>query len=190
MRKFHSAVLAGAAAIAVAGSAIAASRDVHSLNVSMPDGTVAHITYHGDVAPNVRLEPAEALLPPLAVFDGPWISIDRMAAQFDASMREMVNKAGLLGRSQGAADGFSLARLPKHPAGVVEYYSTTISTGSGSCTRTVQVTAASQNQAPKVLSSASGDCASRPGQSMSTSGTQAGAANSGAAQGPGPVHRT
>lgn len=190
MRKLHSAVLAGAAAIAVAGTAIAASRDVHTLNVSMPDGSVAHITYHGDVRPNVRVEPAEAVLPLLAAFDGPWISLDRMAAQFDASIREMANNVGALSRAQGAGDGVNLAGLPKLPPGVVEYFSSTMSTGRGSCTRTVQVTAVGQNQAPKVLSSASGDCAPKPGQSMSTSGTQAGGADPSTAQASGPLHRT
>ena len=49
--------LAGIAAAAIAGTAIAAGSKSHVMNVPLPDGSVAHIQYVGDVAPKVTVEP-------------------------------------------------------------------------------------------------------------------------------------
>ena len=45
------------AAAAIAGTAIAANSETHVMNVSLPDGSVAHVQYVGDVAPKVTVEP-------------------------------------------------------------------------------------------------------------------------------------
>jgi len=43
MRKGHSFVLAGLGAVALAGAAVAASRDIHTMNVPLPDGSTAKV---------------------------------------------------------------------------------------------------------------------------------------------------
>jgi hypothetical protein len=50
--------VAGIAAAAIAGTAIAASSKTHVMNVLLPDGSVAHVEYVGDVAPKVIVEPS------------------------------------------------------------------------------------------------------------------------------------
>src|SRR3546814_16782026 len=59
MRKLlRTAVLAGAAAIATAGTAIAAANHNRVMTIDLPDGSLARIEYHGDMAPKVTVEPA------------------------------------------------------------------------------------------------------------------------------------
>src|SRR3546814_8535715 len=80
MRKLlRTAVLAGAAAIATAGTAIAAANHNRVMTIDLPDGSLARIEYQGDVAPKVTVEPAMRFAPvrfadpaitaPLALFD-------------------------------------------------------------------------------------------------------------------------
>lgn len=71
MRKIRTAVLAGVAAIAAAGAAMAASQDTHVMKVALPDGSVARIEYKGDVAPKVVVAPARSLPVPIS-FVGPF----------------------------------------------------------------------------------------------------------------------
>ena len=55
--KLPALALAGMAAAAIAGTAIAADPATHVMNVQLPDGSVAHVQYVGDVAPKVTVEP-------------------------------------------------------------------------------------------------------------------------------------
>src|SRR3546814_11283388 len=64
MRKLlRTAVLAGAAAIATAGTAIAAANHNRVMTIDLPAGSLARIAYQGDVAPTVTLEPARGFAP-------------------------------------------------------------------------------------------------------------------------------
>src|SRR3546814_11115005 len=64
MRKLlRTAVLAGAAAIATAGTAIAAANHNRVMTIDLPDGSLARIEYQGDVAPKVTVEPALRFAP-------------------------------------------------------------------------------------------------------------------------------
>jgi hypothetical protein len=47
-------LVAGAAA-AIAGTALAATRNSHVMNVALPDGSVARVEYVGNVAPKVTV---------------------------------------------------------------------------------------------------------------------------------------
>jgi hypothetical protein len=58
MRKIHTAVVASIAALAVVGTAVAASHDNHVMKLDLPDGSIARIEYKGDVAPKVIVAPA------------------------------------------------------------------------------------------------------------------------------------
>ena len=160
MRKLPKAVLAGMACLVVAGTAVAASRDMHSMNVSMPDGTVAHILYHGDVAPRVSLDPARTEMPVLKGFDWPLTSFDRLSAELDRQATIMFRQAADLSKAPWR-DGGTLqnpASISSPHGALMEYYESTTTTSDGSCTRTVQMTSNGPNRAPKVNASVSGNC--------------------------------
>jgi hypothetical protein len=163
MRKFRTAVLTGTAALAVAGVALAASRDMHIMKVGLPDGSVARIEYAGDVAPKVTVAPASGAVP-IALLDAfdtaPFAAFDRIAASMDRDMDTMVHEIGalqpLLTPDAGKLD---LAALSKLPPGTVSYRLVSTGNGNEMCSRRVDVTSYGPDQKPKVVSSSSGDCA-------------------------------
>jgi hypothetical protein len=81
MQVFRTALLAGAAAIAVAGlSGVAAARDLntHVMTVEVPGGGVAEIRYTGDLPPQVVFSPAPTALGafmPFGAFSGPLLHL-------------------------------------------------------------------------------------------------------------------
>src|SRR4051812_15809811 len=101
MRPLRKAILAGAAAIAlagVAGLAAAEIKNAHVLDVGLPDGSVAHIRYVGDTPPMVTFAPAPTALSILSPVSDPlgpgspfaaleWIS-QAMDRQAEAMLRE------------------------------------------------------------------------------------------------------
>ena len=166
MVKLPTAVLAGIAGLAVAGAAVAASRDLHSLNVSMPDGSVAHILYHGDVAPQVRLERPTTDKLILRGLDWPLTSFDRLSAELDRQASLMFYQAAALANEKGRNGAVAprLASFTKLPNGANAYYESITTTSDGACTRTVHTTSTGPHQAPKVITSLSGNCATGSGQ--------------------------
>jgi len=163
MRKFHTAVLAGVAAVAAAGAALAASNDTHFLKVAMPDGLVARIAYRGDVPPTVTVAPAGSLAEPVALFEpfdaAPFAMFDRIAAQLDSQAAGMMQEmASLSAQPLGPGGRIDFAAFGKLPASTVRYSFVSTSTDGPTCRRTVQVTSLGANQPPKVVSSNSGDC--------------------------------
>jgi hypothetical protein len=159
MRAPFKLLMAGAAALVVAGVAIAADR-THVVNVAMPDGSIAQIHYIGDVAPSVVVAPAADIMP-VAVFDqSPFAMFDHISAQMDAQMNAMMRQASALAAAAPAANAqLSDAALKSLPAGTVSYSFTSFSSGNGgSCSQSVQVTSLGNNQAPKVVRQNEGDC--------------------------------
>ena len=88
MRRASSLVLAGLGAVALTGAATAASRDVHTLDVPRPDGSIAKIEYVGKVAPKVSVTPAP-LAAPFAPFDLFGRSAFDFQRHMDAMMRQI-----------------------------------------------------------------------------------------------------
>src|SRR5437868_5218487 len=93
MRLTRKAALAGLASLAVAGAAWAAGTPekpgAKVMEVALPGGGVARISYRGDVAPRVIVGPA-----PAAGYEAaPFAAMDRIMAEMDARaalmMREM-----------------------------------------------------------------------------------------------------
>jgi hypothetical protein len=162
MRKVRTAVLTGIAALAVAGVGLAAGRDMHSMKVDLPDGSVAHIEYQGDVAPRVTFVPASHLMP--VDFVGPFDSsafaaFDRIAAEMDRQTEAMIHEVSDPQPALSPGDGkLHLAALGKLPPGTVHYRFVSTSDGSGTCDRSIEVTSYGSDQKPKVISSSSGDC--------------------------------
>jgi hypothetical protein len=159
MRKPIKLMIAGAAALAVGGVAIAADR-AHVVNVAMPDGSIAEIHYVGDVAPKVMLAPAADLVPVAVIDQSPFAMFDRISAEMDAQMNAMMRQASMLAATTPAADAQPTeAALKAMPAGTVSYSFTSFSSGNGaSCSQSVQVTALGTGQAPKVVRQNDGDC--------------------------------
>jgi hypothetical protein len=180
MRKLlRTAVLAGATAIAIAGTAMAAANDNKVMTADMPDGSLARIEYQGDVAPKVTVEPAIRFVPVRFADPGitaPFALFDRIAADMDRQMDVMFRQARML--EAAAARGATLdpAAFGNLPAGTVSYRFVSTSTGNGTCARSIQVTSLGAGQQPKVVSGSSGDCdapSRRPVQAVADHGKPA-----------------
>jgi len=164
MRKLRTVVLSGVAALAVAGAALAATRDMHVMKVGLPDGSVARIKYAGDVAPKVIVAPAPDAVPLsfLGVVDAaPFTAFDRIAASMDRDMDAMVHEIVAFQPMLPSADGkIDLAALGKLPPGTVRYQLVSTSDGSGTCSRSVEVTSYGPDHKPRIVSNSVGNCAS------------------------------
>ena len=165
-------------ALALAGTAIAASPVSHRMTVALPSGGTAIIEYRGDIAPSVRFAPSPGFAPvgfiPGPFFDMPDFSgLDRMTAAINQQMNAIARQANFLAATPptpGTAQP-ALAAFGNMPAGMNSYSSVTTVTDKGSCTRTTQWSSAGAGKPPKVVSSSSGDCSavsakSEPGKAL------------------------
>jgi hypothetical protein len=183
MRKLRTAVLAGIATLGVAGTAMAASNDTHVMAVGLPDGSVARIEYQGAVAPKVRIDPSAPALRIVPVrlvdpFDAaPFAMIDQIMADMDRQAAAMT-AAALQPAPADKAGRPDLVAFGNLPAGTISYRFVSTSDGNRVCSRSWQVTAQGPQQAPKLISASSGDCA---GDGNSSAGTASAAAKTVAA---------
>lgn len=166
MRKIRAAVLAGVAAVAAMGTALAASHNSHVMKVGLPDGTVARIEYQGDVAPKVTVAPASSLAP-IAWLDSfepaPLELFDRIAADMERQSDVMMRRVRALPLPAMADNGkIDLTALRSLPPGTVSYSFVSMTNGKSTCSRSVQVTSVGPGQQPKVVSNSSGDCREAP----------------------------
>lgn len=155
MRNAYAIVLAGLGAAAIAGAAVAASRDTHTMNVPLPDGSTARVEYVGDVAPKVTIMPAR--VSPFSLFDRSMFDMQR---QIDAMMREV----GAIARipALAAAPGMNVAAYGSAPEGSSSVTVVSTSNGSKTCMRTTEVTSQGAGKPPKVMTNVSGECGPRP----------------------------
>jgi hypothetical protein len=163
MRKFRTAVLAGVAALGVAGTAMASSKDTHVMTVDLPDGSVAQIEYQGDVAPKMRIEPTTRFVP-IRVADpvdaAPFATFDRVFAEMDRQVDAMMRQVRALEQQPhdlGARP--DLIAFGEMPAGTVSYRFVSTGDGTHVCSRSWQWTTQGSGKEPKLISSSSGDCA-------------------------------
>src|SRR5579864_8560098 len=156
MRNASAIVLAGLGAAAIAGAAVAASRDTHTVNVPLPDGSTARVEYVGDVAPKVTVMPAP--VSPFGLFDRGMFEfqpqIDAMMHQVDAMARMPAARAG--------APGMNVAAFGNAPEGSSSVTVVSTSNGSKTCMRTTEVTSQGAGKPPKVVTNVSGDCGPAP----------------------------
>lgn len=162
MPKLRTAVIAGAATLLLASAAYAATAQFHTMSVDLPDGSVAHITYAGDVAPKVAVaaNPAEYL----GVAADPFLAMDqdfaRVSAIMQAQRQDMMRQVAAMQR-QGVAGGQAAPFVVTGtmPAGA-EYSYTMVSTSNGgkSCTRTVEWRSNGVAKVPQVTRASAGDC--------------------------------
>lgn len=153
MRKAVSLVAAGLGAVTLAGAALAATRDTHMLNVSLPDGSVAHVEYVGSVPPKVTVSQPPPSFMPFGMLDRSAFDMQR---EMDAMMRQISSMARA---PMAGAPGLNVAAYGDTPPGSSSVTIVTTSNGSKSCTRRTEVVSQGPGKAPRVASSLSGDCA-------------------------------
>lgn len=162
MRRYRTAVLTGIAALAVAGVGLAAVRDTHTIKVNLPDGSVARIEYRGDVAPKLAFAPLSHAIP-VGLAEGfdnaPFAALDHVAAEMDRQAAAMIPLAMQLQAPPLLAQGkLETAALGKMPAGTMHYEFVSTSSGSGACTRSLEMTSYGPDRKPEIVSTSSGDC--------------------------------
>jgi hypothetical protein len=157
--------LAGAAALAIAGTAFAATprpnSDTHVMTVPLPDGSVARVEYAGAIAPKVTVEPrslgefgwAPMALPSFAGFDRMMADIQRQSEQMIRQAQQMAGHPAVPGAQPYIA---AYSNLPAGQAS--ETVVSVNSNGRSSCTRTTEVVSQGPGKPPKVTSSVTGDC--------------------------------
>lgn len=160
MTPFSKILLAGLGTCALAGSAVAAERAMHVMNVNLPDGSVAQVRYAGDTPPKIALVPVERTIP-IAIIDSPFAGFDQMFAEMDRQAAVMLQQAATLQAAAPAGGKIDQAALKSLPPGA-SYAFTSYSSSNGGCTQSYQMTAYG-NAEPKVVSQTSGDC-SKVGQ--------------------------
>ena len=148
----QSAALAAAlvTGVTLAASVPAQARDtsVHVLNVVLPDGHVAQVSYRGAMPPHVVVVPVAAAAAPFAEFD-------RLSAMMDRQVDAMMQQAAALSRGTPAL----LAGMPAGASGTT--YMATYSS-DGACTRSTQITYAPGMARPQEISNVTGDCGAAP----------------------------
>jgi len=164
-----SGIAIGAAAVALAGAAAAAPSNTHKMDVALPDGSVAHIQYVGNVAPKVTIAPrpmadaaADAWGMPFPSFAG----FDRMIEQMQRQSQQMMQQAQALSRGPAGAAPY-IASYANMPAGQTSTTVVSISQDGSTCTRSTEVVSQGPGKAPKVTSSVSGQCGAAPAPSAS-----------------------
>lgn len=155
MRKLHAALLAAGGAALVAGTAYAAGK-INTMNVALPDGSVAQISYEGNVAPKVAIVPVEA-----AAGD-PFAELEHMSAMMRARHEAMMRQVAEMqqrAEQQVLAGGQpgQIVLSTNAPVGSYSFTSVT-TTSAGGCTETVEYRADGSGAEPKVTRVSSGDC--------------------------------
>ena len=161
MRKLHAALLAAGGAALVAGTAYAAGK-LNTMNVMLPDGSIAQIAYEGAVAPRVAIVPAGAAA------NDPFAEIERMSAMMrarhDAMMRQVAEMQARAQQQVRVAQQGRAGSQPGQivvstnaPAGSYSFTSVTTTSADG-CTETVQYRSDGSGAEPKVTRASSGAC--------------------------------
>jgi hypothetical protein len=155
--------LAGAVSAALAGTAIAAKPQTHVMEVPLPDGSVAHIEYVGDVAPKVTVAPRPFAAGDWAMPFPSFAGFDRMMAELQRQAQERTRQAQRIARQAPGGAAPYIAAYGDTPAGATSTSVVSVSNGGGTCTRTTEVVSQGPGKPPKVTSTVSGNCAAPPG---------------------------
>jgi hypothetical protein len=164
MRLVRTAIIAGVASAALAGAAVAAHDDTKILLVALPDGSVQHIRYEGDVAPSVVLLPGPA---PASLFDAafgagsPFAEMERISAMMEAQSQAMMRQAAAQANARPhGGPGIVMTNAQGQPVGMMHYSFTSSSTSADGCTQTVSYSSdgAPTTGQPRVIRTSSGNC--------------------------------
>ena len=176
MPKLRTVLIAGTVGLLTAGTAVAATAHVHTMKVDLPDGSVARISYTGDVAPRVQVLPTAApaesdFIAPLAftpvddaVLFAPFAHFDQIFARLEQQHREMIQRVAQMDRAiaQSAGPDEAPRRLVATgnlPAGTTVHYSFYSSTnGKDACSQTIEWRSDGSGKQPQITRTSSGDC--------------------------------
>ncbi|WP_295638835.1 hypothetical protein [Novosphingobium sp.] len=158
MMKSTTTFVLGAIGLGLAGTALAAANDLHTMKVALPDGSVALVQYHGDVAPQIQVAQ------PVDPFAEMAAQMAQLEAQSRAMMAQAQAQAAAMQREAAAHPGQSVTIVSDAtaPAGVSTWTSvTTISNGpngeGGTCTQTTSMRSDGAGK-PQLTQASSGDC--------------------------------
>jgi hypothetical protein len=177
MRTLRIALLAGVAAgaIGMAGAASAQTPQTHIMTIQLPGGGAAEVRYTGDVAPQISVSdsaaPIEAVAPLPSLFGGPespFTMLDRISAEMDRQAAAMLRQTDALAM-QARAGQLTETAIGNLPPGSQSYSFVSTMSGTGVCTRSVEITSQGNGASPRVISHSSGSCGSAPDASGSIS---------------------
>jgi hypothetical protein len=131
------------------------------MDVPLPDGSVAHIEYVGNVAPKVTVAPrpfadAGPGMPWMMGFPS-FAGFDRMIAEMHRRSEEMMRQAQQMAHRPGGAAPH-IAAYGDLPAGGTSTTVVSVSNNGRTCTRTTEVVSQGPGKPPQVTSKASGQC--------------------------------
>jgi hypothetical protein len=129
------------------------------MDVPLPDGSIVHIQYHGDVAPKVTVGPGA-----VGEMGGMWapmgMPIPQVIAIPDVSriMAQMDEEMARMQQHSARAPGMNIASFGNMPAGASSVSVYTVSNGGRTCTQTTEVVSQGEGKSPKVTTRTSGEC--------------------------------
>ena len=161
------ALLAGAAAVALAGLAGAAAAQnpaTHVVTVALPGGGIETIRYSGNVAPRIEFVPAPAAafapMPSLFGPQSPFAALDRISAEMDRQAASLFEEAQMLAREPSP---LSEAAVQSLPPGSRSFSYVASFNGNNVCTQSMTVISQGGGRPPKVVTHSSGDCSTAGG---------------------------
>jgi hypothetical protein len=172
MRKIKAVLLAGVAALGLAGfagQAEARSPEIHVMTVQLPGGGVSEIRYTGNVAPQVVLAPVPVTVgsfaPACPFFwsDSPFEILDRISLQMDRQIANLLHAQAMALQPLPAPDRLTEVALGRMPPGSTSYSFLATASNDGVCTREVRITSVAGETRPRVVSTTSGSCGAQPG---------------------------
>lgn len=161
MRKLHTALLAAGGLALAAGAAHAAGK-LNTMNVALPDGTVAQIAYEGSVPPRVSVVPVAAA--------DPFAELERMSALMQARHEAMLRQVAQLQQQAqqqvlAAQRSGAVVTQPGQvvvsgsvPAGSYSYTMVSTTTAGNGCTQTVEWRSDGAAKEPQVTRTSAGNC--------------------------------
>lgn len=162
MRFVRTTLIAAAATAALAGAAAAAKDGANMMLVALPDGSVQHIRYQGEIAPQVVFVRQAAPVSLIEAAFGPaspFAEMERISAAMNAQAEAMMRQAMMQPRPAG--QGVVMTNAQGEPVVVMHYSYVSTTTSADGCTRTISYSSdgATAGQ-PKLIQTSSGSCAS------------------------------
>ena len=160
MRKLRVSLLAGIAAVAVAGFsgwAHAQSTQLHTMTIRLPGGGVEQIEYTGATPPQVTVSTGPAAVAEMPALFGPnslFAQMDRISAEMDRQAASLFRETAELANNPNL---FTQTNLANMPAGSQSYTVVSTASPAGVCEQSVQITSTG-NGPPRVVRHTSGNC--------------------------------
>jgi len=150
-------VLAGIAALAVAGFSLSAlAQDVHTMTVHLPGGGTEHILYTGDHAPRIVINRGaqNPFVQRYSSWYSPFAALDRISAEMNRQMDEMMRETATMPLLAAPS---RLIETHNTDAGATSFSMVSTMSGGHVCMQSVQITTDASGKR-HVEQHSSGDC--------------------------------